>query len=147
MRRIAPFNVFSLSGLPRWVVVRGASAPTRSAAMSCLARPVVAMAYRKIGPQTYGSAADPAQVDSVSDAFFVLVLASDSARRFAAGSMPSANARRASSRFSRARFKETSGYAPRVSSFSTPPTRYLKRHSCQPAVVTSMNSPRSSCSL
>ena len=62
-----------------------------------------------------------AQVDSVSEAFFVsshssataknvLVLASDSARRFAPGSIPSAISRRASSRFSRARFKDTSGY-------------------------------------
>jgi hypothetical protein len=71
------------------------------------------------------------QVDSVSDAFFVsshssaiavnvLVTASRSARRFAPGSIPSATARRASSRFSRARFKETSGYVPRVSNFLYP---------------------------
>ena len=55
--------------------------------------------------------------------------------------------RRASSRFSRARFGETSGYAPRVSSFSTPPWRYLKRHRRPPAGVTNMKSPRSWWSL
>jgi hypothetical protein len=53
----------------------------------------------------------------------LLAMALLSAWRLALGSMPSATNLRASSRLSRVRFSGTSGYAPRVSSFSTPPRR------------------------
>ncbi len=55
--------------------------------------------------------------------------------------------RRAESRLSRARAKDTPWYAPRVSSFSTPPRLYRKRHRRPPAEVTSRKSPRWSNSL
>src|SRR6185312_2906930 len=63
------------------------------------------------------------------------------------GSTPSATSRRASSRFSRARFSDTSGYAPSASNRSFPANRYLKRHNRLPLVSIFKYSPRSSYSL
>src|ERR1022692_4214132 len=64
-----------------------------------------------------------------------------SARRFAAGSIPFLRSRLASSLSSRAFFSGTSGKTPKLSNFSRPWTRNLRRHQRLPIGLTSRYRP------
>jgi hypothetical protein len=74
----------------------------------------------------------------------VFAWATLSVRRSSAGLIPSAMVRRASSRRSRAIFKDTSGNWPRLTSFSLPARTNFKRHKADPLGLANRNSPRSS---